>query len=309
MPWQFATRAIWTVLLFLSSIHVAVAAEIAREAGNPADVIMLQGKIENEDAAQFQTAAAASGKAIIVLDSRGGSLPAGLAMGTMIYQKHFATFVPPDTACLSACALMWLAGNPRIIAPGGAVGFHAAYFEEDGSVSAQANAMIGYYLHELGFSLEVTTYVTRAMPLKMAYLNESTARRIGLVVIWGDQAGEPSSGPPPGTRTSRRPYDPVSAVIVFYRALGAADGNTAAAMIVPEKRGIGAFNEQEMAKFFGNMREPLQLLSDPRLLGRDLVRAEYRYVYKNGKVCNAKADVTTTYQFGDTFIQGIKANC
>jgi hypothetical protein len=309
MPWQYATRAIWIVSLFVSSIHVAVAAEIIREARNPVDVIKLEGRIELEDAAQFQAAADASGKAIIVLDSEGGLLDAGLAMGALINQKHFATFVPPDTACLSSCALMWLAGNPRIIAAGGVVGFHAAYFEHDGSVSAQANAKIGYYLSALGFSLDVTDYVTHAMPLKMAYLNESTARRIGLAVIWGDQADEPSSQPPPGTRTSRRPYDPVSAVTVFYRALGAADGNTAAALIVPEKRGIGPFNELEMAKFFGNMREPLRLLSDPRPLARDLVRAEYRYVYKNGKVCNGKADVTTTYQFGNTFIQGIKANC
>jgi hypothetical protein len=63
-----------------------------------------------------------------------------------------------------------------------------------------------------------------------------------------------------------------------------------------------------MARFFGDMREPLQLRS-VRPLGSDLVVAEYHYVYANGKVCNARAEVTTAYVFGNTFIQGIKANC
>ena len=63
-----------------------------------------------------------------------------------------------------------------------------------------------------------------------------------------------------------------------------------------------------MAIFFGNMREPLQLRSI-RPSGSDLVMAEYRYVYANGKVCNWQAEVTTAFVFGNTFIQGIKANC
>jgi hypothetical protein len=106
---------------------------------------------------------------------------------------------------------------------------------------------------------------------------------------------------PPSTGVSHKPYDPVSAVTRFYRALGAADGDTAAALVVPEKRGIGPFNERNMASFFGNMREPLQLRS-VRPSGSDLVVAEYRYVYANGKVCNGQAEVTTAFVFGNTFI-------
>jgi hypothetical protein len=94
----------------------------------------------------------------------------------------------------------------------------------------------------------------------------------------------------------------------FYTALGAADGNTAAALVVPEKRGIGPFNELNMAKFFGNMKEPLQLRS-VRQLNSNLVLAEYHYVYASGRVCNTTAEVSTTYAFGKTLIQGIKAGC
>ena len=65
---------------------------------------------------------------------------------------------------------------------------------------------------------------------------------------------------------------------------------------------------RNMASFFRNMREPLQLRS-VRLAGPDLVVAEYHYIYASGKVCNARAEVTTAYVFGNTFIQGIKASC
>jgi hypothetical protein len=211
---------------------------------------------------------------------------------------------------------MWLAGNPRLIAPGGAVGFHAVYIPQgDGKLmtSGSGNALVGAYLNQLGFSSGVIAYVTHAPPEKMGWLSESTARAMGLEVMWVGvervvASDPPSPRLPPGTGKSPKPYDPVSAVTRFYQALGAADGDTAAALVVPEKRGIGPFNEIGMSKFFGNMREPLRLLSI-RSLGSDLVAAEYRYIYINGKVCNARAEVTTTYLFGNTFIQGIKANC
>jgi hypothetical protein len=308
-------RAILAAVIALLSpwsIYAAIGAQIAKEAVNGVDVITLQGPIKSNDVAQFEAAANASSKALVGLNSGGGSLIAGLQMGGLINRKNFATVVPPDSMCASSCALMWLAGNPRIIEPGGVVGFHAAFFdEENGSktISAQANALIGAFLNQLGFSADVIVHVTHAMPEQMAWLNESTARRLGIAVVWAEQGNEPSSQPPVPAGGLRKPYAPVSAVAVFYQALGAADGNTAAALVVPEKRGIGPFNENNMASFFGNMREPLRLLSNPRQLGSDLVRAEYRYVYKNGKECNGRADVTTRYEFGNTLIQGIKANC
>jgi hypothetical protein len=313
MPLHHAIRAIWIMLLFLPSIDAALGAEIGRKAGHDFDLIALQGEIRSEDLATFRTVANASSKAVIALDSPGGVALAGIEMGKLIHLKHFATFVPEDTLCASSCALMWLAGNPRLIAPGGAVGFHAVYIPQgDGTLmtSGSGNALVGAYLNQLGFSGDVVAYVTHAPPEKMGWLSEGTARAMGLDVVWVGTGVRASNTPQlsPGTGVSRKPYDPVSAVTRFYRALGAADGDTAAALVVPEKRGIGPFNELNMARFFANMREPLQLRS-VRPLGSDLVVAEYHYVYANGKVCDARAEVTTAYVFGNTFIQGIKASC
>jgi hypothetical protein len=313
MPLLHAIRAILIVLLFLPSINAALGAQIGRKAGSDFDLIGLQGEIKSEDVATFRSVASASGKAVIVLDSGGGAALAGIEMGKLIHLKHFATFVPEDTLCASSCALMWLAGNPRLIAPGGTVGFHAVYIPQgDGTLmtSGSGNALVGAYLDQLGFSGDVIAYVTHAPPERMGWLSEGTARAIGLDVVWVG-VGERARDTPqlsPGTGVSHKPYDPVSAVTRFYRALGVADGDTAAALVVPEKRGIGPFNELNMARFFGNMREPLQLLS-VRPSGSDLVVAEYRYVYANGKVCKGLAEVTTAYVFGNTFIQGIEANC
>jgi hypothetical protein len=315
MPLRQAIRAIWIVLLFLPPIDTAVGAQIGREAGSDFDLIGLQGEIKPDDVATFRRAADTSAKAVVVLDSGGGAALAGIEMGKLIHLKQFATFVPEDTLCASSCALMWLAGNPREIAPGGAVGFHAAYISQgDGKLmtSGSGNALVGAYLDQIGLSEDVIAYVTHAPPEKMGWLSEGTARAIGLDVVWvglGVSAGGTSAPQAPRRAgVSPKPYDPVSAVTRFYRALGAADGDTAAALVVPEKRGIGPFNELSMARFFGNMREPLALHSvSPS--GADLVVAEYRYVYANGKVCDGRAEVTTAYVFGNTFIQRIKANC
>src|SRR5579864_4304561 len=219
MPLHHAIRVIWIVLLFLPPIDAAVGAQIGREVRSDFDLIGLHGDIKPEDVATFRSAADAGGKAVVVLDSGGGAALAGIEMGKLIHLKHFATFVPEDTLCASSCALMWLAGNPRLIAPGGAVGFHAVYISQgDGKLmtSGSGNALVGAYLNQLGFSGDVIAYVTHAPPEKMGWLSEGTARAIGLDVVWvglGVTASDTSSPqPPPRTGVSHKPYDPVSAV-------------------------------------------------------------------------------------------------
>lgn len=56
-----------------------------------------------------------------------------------------------------------------------------------------------------------------------------------------------SDRPPP---PSAEAYDPVNTAKAFYIALSRADGSSAAAFVVPEKRGIGPFNPGNIAQFF-----------------------------------------------------------
>ena len=99
---------------------------------------------------------------IVIFDSPGGNMVAGLEIGRAIRIKGFATLVPDDYECASACALSWLGGRVRYLAASGRVGFHAAYaLEADGLRERGApNAMIGAYLNWLGLTGDAIFYVT-----------------------------------------------------------------------------------------------------------------------------------------------------
>ncbi|WP_245303149.1 hypothetical protein [Rhizobium esperanzae] len=95
-------------------------------------------------------------------------------------------------------------------------------------------------------------------------------------------------------------------VTAFYSALAAADGETASALVIPEKRGQGPFNEASIHAFFGAMSQPLKL-TGTALRGTDDVRVSYEYVTNEGRRCQGRAAVLTTYVFGKTLVSRIKA--
>ncbi len=307
-----ALQCLLAVLLFQFLVQKSIGADIARHSTGNAevDIIVIDGIITMEDQANFTTAATASNSAVVVLNSQGGATLSALEMGKTIRLKGFATAVPENALCASACALMWLAGSPRYIGEGAHIGFHASYIDRNGTLaeSGVANALVGAYLNQLGLSQKAVAFVTSAPPQGMEWLDASKAQSIGVDVVWMEASSRPPNQPSPGTGVANEPYDPIAVATRFYRALSAGDGNTAAALVVPEKRGIGPFNETNIANFFSNMREPLRLIS-VRQIDSNHVLAEYHYVHANGKVCNARSKVTTTYAFGKTLIQGIKANC
>ena len=102
------------------------------------------------------------------------------------------------------------------------------------------------------------------------------------------------------------PYDPLATVKAFYSALAVADGETASALVVPEKRGKGPFKEASITAFFGSMAKPLTL-TGIQALAQDSVRVSYEYKTNGGKQCRGRADVQTVYAFGKTLISRIKA--
>jgi hypothetical protein len=102
--------------------------------------------------------------------------------------------------------------------------------------------------------------------------------------------------------------DTVSIIKAFYLALSQADGATAASLVVPEKRGKGAFNEANITRFYSSLREPLKILSIERI-SSDFAEVKYKFVRPNGSVCYGTAKVNTIFSNGKTLIQGISANC
>jgi hypothetical protein len=151
--------------------------------GEP-DIIFVVGNLVRGDEMQFINIALSSGNAIVVFESRGGSLLAGIEIGKTIRLKGFATFVPDTVQCASACALAWLGGRVRFMSNSARVGFHAAYVDDGGqaAVSSAGNALVGAYLNQLGLPASAIVYITDAPPEGMQWLSFEDAQRYGIDV-------------------------------------------------------------------------------------------------------------------------------
>ncbi|MCQ1779409.1 hypothetical protein NOJ05_19560 [Neorhizobium galegae] len=266
-------------------------------------IITVTGTLNQGDDDVFRRIISTAKSGVVVMNSGGGSLTAGLEIGRAIKLRGFATAVTSNTLCASACALAWLAGTPRMLDDASKIGFHAAYKVMNGKPleNGAANALVGAYLNQLGLSDKAILYVTTAPPEGIEWLDIQKAQSIGISF---QQLQATVSNPP--RLTQQLPYDPISTATAFYTALAQADGETAAAIVVPEKRGKGPFNEKSIHAFFSAMSEPLRIIS-MTLRGRDEVMVSYEYTTDKGRACRGRADVRTVYGYGRTLISGIKA--
>jgi len=174
------------VILSLCVPFAASAAEFSKSAspnGGP-DIIFVVGDFNLGDEKQFIKVALSSESAIVVFQSRGGNLVAGIEIGKAIHLKGFATFVPDTIQCASACALAWLGGHVRYMSNTARVGFHAVYIDTGGqaSVSSAGNALVGAYLNQLGLPASAIIYITGAPPEGMQWLNFADAQHYGIDV-------------------------------------------------------------------------------------------------------------------------------
>ena len=182
--------------LIIASLLVAGGATAADLDGAPADaegpaVIALSGEIIRGDADRLAALVDQFPGAIVFLNSEGGLVGEALRMGTMVRGSAVATAVASGDACLSACALIWVAGPQLYLSAQGRVGAHAAYFDHGSSVetSGIGNAEIGAYLARLGLSDAAVRFFTVAAPDKMLDLTPEMARIVGIdVTILGAQA-------------------------------------------------------------------------------------------------------------------------
>lgn len=171
--------AIFTILLGLlvGLPVIARSADISHERlADGRGVVRLAGEISLADVNRFRLVSAQYQDAIVILDSAGGRLLPAFDIGKMIKSAGYATLVPDDAICASACALIWAAGSPRFIAPLGNVGFHSSYRDNDGKleVSGVGNTLVGNYLTNLNFSENAIMFATIAGPDDMWWLNHTS---------------------------------------------------------------------------------------------------------------------------------------
>lgn len=160
------------------------AAEIDHEPGKSGEiaVILITGEIKSGDEQKFRELSVRYPEAIVGLDSDGGAIVPALEIGRMIRLRGYITAVLDDAVCTSACALIWLAGNPRMMSSSGQLGFHATYKDVGGRLveTGVGNAMVGHYLSQLNLPEKAVIFATSASPYEISWLNESNRYAAGI---------------------------------------------------------------------------------------------------------------------------------
>jgi len=97
----------------------------------------------------------------------------------------------------------------------------------------------------------------------------------------------------------------VATVRGFYRALSRGDGDTAARLVIPEKREKGPLSAEALSAFYGKLAEPLTLVD----VRASTAGAEVRYRFRAGagKACDGRAEVTVTKRGEEVLISRIHA--
>jgi hypothetical protein len=184
---QISIRAVVCAsLLALVAPSIARPAEfklLSQEDGNarPA-IVLIKGKIDPGDEVKFRNTVMAVRSAIVYLEGPGGVIGAAIAIGLIVRMRGFETAVADDTTCASACALIWLGGNPRRMGKDARIGFHASRSAEatEPYNGALGNAVVGYYLNQLGLPFNAVAYVVKANPQSMTWLSAEDSAKYGI---------------------------------------------------------------------------------------------------------------------------------
>ncbi len=168
-------RAAGVVSLALAALAATPAAASIQHAplADGREGIYLAGEIVEADLATFEQLAIDYPNAVLFLESPGGVLEPSIEIGKLVHRAGWTTAVLGGSTCQSACALIWLAGTPRYLADDASLGFHASY-SEDGSQRVETgvgNAIVGFYLSQLGLSQKAVVFATSASPYDIASLD------------------------------------------------------------------------------------------------------------------------------------------
>lgn len=136
---------------------------------------------------------------VIGLNSQGGDLLGGIALGALIRSLEFQTDVQSKdgtAGCMSACALAFLGGVEREIFPGSKLGFHQFYSDlnsnrsyerlvEDIEIaeaqSQMLSAILLKYLLDMGATTDLFYKVSTTLPNDMYIPDEAELLKLGLI--------------------------------------------------------------------------------------------------------------------------------
>lgn len=148
-------------------------------AGNE-DIVILSGEITPSTPLEFLRALKAKPSAtVVVLNSEGGAVDAGLIIAHEVFQRGLSTYVPEEAACLSACSFIYFAGKSRIAS--GSLGVHQVWNQSNDLVSGQAKLSdVLEALDEFGVDRGVISLMLRTPPQEMHVFTDKEIERFGI---------------------------------------------------------------------------------------------------------------------------------
>jgi hypothetical protein len=173
-------RSVLAAFLLASALPSHAAQLVVYDGKPELPVIGINGAIEEADVDRFQGLSSTRNNALVFLRSGGGKMAPALRIGEMIKAKGYNTVV--KDYCVSACALIWLAGSKRFMTSSAHIGLHQAY-NTTGQADGMGNAILGSYLTRLGLSYSAIAYATQAGPADVRWLTVDDAKRVGIPVI------------------------------------------------------------------------------------------------------------------------------
>ncbi len=166
------------------------------------EAIFITGDILEGDDARFSDLSQRYPRAVVYLESAGGSLEPAIEIGKLVHARSHTTAVLDGSTCTSACALIWIAGAPRYLGPEAHLGFHASYSDEGRRLveTGVGNAMVGHYLAQLDLSEDAAVFATIASPYEINWLTPENSGEAGIAF-----EATPASLPAPRRPASTNP--------------------------------------------------------------------------------------------------------
>src|SRR5690242_9226073 len=152
----------------------------------PPATIVLQGTIDEGAAQRLREEIAARDlrAATVVLDSPGGLLAEGMALGRLIRSRGYSTAVARGGACHSACVFALLGGVYRFAGAQSRIGVHRFSSTSPG-VDADAaqivSAVVMNYIREMGADVALFDRMARMGSDQVLVLSPKELRQLGVI--------------------------------------------------------------------------------------------------------------------------------
>ncbi len=144
--------------------------------------ILLSGVIQPGDETTFHALAATLQQAVVITTGPGGSVVPALAIGSETRARGWSTLVPEGASCASACSMIWLAGQTRMLAAGAQIGFHAMAMIQHGqrTETHDADIYLRKWLTDLGYPIDATATIVNTSATSVRWYDAIELRANGI---------------------------------------------------------------------------------------------------------------------------------